>query len=183
MPPTRAKVDLQNHGVLIYDLSAWTADDRAALGSLLRGSSAVYQWNGSDLVVAQASKVAAEELIATFDAPMEPAIGALPQRRPDPGTSALRRLGSLSRKRRAPSAELAMVLSSLDGQVVELQLLPRGGPPLFVKSLNHQLGVLDAGRIADGAVSIEVEGRRAQAVMLIDIGWVTGPDGVRHGPY
>jgi hypothetical protein len=79
--------------------------------------------------------------------------------------------------------ELVAVLSSLDGQVVELRQRVTMGVHTALKAVNQQVGVLDAGSIGRGLVSIAVEGRPTHAVMLNQICWVIGPDGVKHGPY
>jgi hypothetical protein len=75
------------------------------------------------------------------------------------------------------------VLSSLDGQVIELRQRPTLGVQSTLKAVNQQIGVLDAGSLGRGLVSIAVQGRPTHAVMLNQICWVIGPDGVKHGPF
>lgn len=99
----------------------------------------------------------------------------------DPGVSPRRRL-RLPRWGRSSKDELAAVLSSLDGQPVELRQRVMNAPTAL-KAANQRVGVLNAGSTGRGVVSIAVDGQPAQAVMLNQICWVIGPDGVKHGPY
>ena len=65
-PPPRPKGDSRDHGLIMYDLSGWTADDRAALRMLMTGAGIAHQWEGTTLVVPRVRQDDVEDLVANF---------------------------------------------------------------------------------------------------------------------
>jgi hypothetical protein len=91
----------------------------------------------------------------------------------------LNRLAAPWRRRRLTRRELAQLLTTLDGDNVELRLTL---PGTWWKGLTVARGVLDASNVGQGVVSL-ADGDSERAVVLSVVRWVTGPDGDLRGPF
>jgi uncharacterized RDD family membrane protein YckC len=68
-PPPRPKrpIDTTDHGDLVYDLAAWTEDQRGALDLMLIGAEVPHVWEGNALAVPHRREADADELIESVE--------------------------------------------------------------------------------------------------------------------